>query len=39
MNTRRNIAAEEFTAECLIVMTGFVLIFASILSVALILWA
>ena len=39
MNARRNTAAEEFTAECLIVMTGFVLLFVSTLSVALIFWA
>ena len=39
MNTRRNTAAEEFTLHCMVFMTGFVLVFLSILSAALILWA
>jgi hypothetical protein len=39
MNTRRNTAAEEFTADCMAYMTGFVLLFVSILSLSLILWA
>jgi len=39
MNTRRNTAAEEFTADCMVFMTGYVLVFLSILSTALILWA
>jgi hypothetical protein len=39
MNTRRNTAAEEFTADCMAYMTGFVLLFVSILSASLILWA
>jgi hypothetical protein len=38
MNTRRNTAAEEFSADCLAFMTGFTLLFVSILSVSLILW-
>lgn len=39
MNTRRNTAAEEFTRDCLVYMTGFVLVFTSILSIGVILWA
>ena len=39
MNTRRNTAAEEFTHDCMAYMTGFVLVFLSILAAALILWA
>lgn len=39
MNTRRNTDAEEFTRDCLVYMTGFVLVFTSILSLSLILWA
>jgi hypothetical protein len=39
MNTRCNAAAEEFTADCIACMTGFVLVFISILSASLILWA
>ena len=39
MNTRRNTAAEEFTAECMAYMTVFVLLFITILSASLILWA
>lgn len=39
MNTRRNTAAEEFSTDCMAYMTGFTLLFVSILSVSLILWA
>jgi len=39
MNIRRNSAAEEFTVDCMVFMTGFVLVFLSILSASLILWA
>ena len=39
VNARRNTAAEEFTCDCLAYMAGFVLVFTSILSLSLILWA
>jgi len=39
MNTRRNIAAEEFTTDCMRLMAGWVLSFISLLSICLILWA
>ena len=39
MNIRRNTAAEEFTADCVLFMSVFVLAFTSILSIGLIAWA
>jgi hypothetical protein len=37
MNIRRNTAAEEFTADCMLLMSGFTLFFVSILSIVCIL--